>query len=92
MKLNEEQINEAIEMYLASTGIVKYIKDDNNQKIRDEHEHKGVIFEAYANTATVCGDQRKEIFGICLICKKQIYHKQNIVIMELLYPLEFVNQ
>lgn len=87
MKLDKEQLE-----FTINNAQAKFIKRQETIDIRKNHEHPGSFVEVHAETATSCGDQRVEVFGVCTECKEQLYHWQHIKIMQMLYPIEWLDE
>lgn len=94
MELNEKAIKFAIEK-----GQAKFIDNKESLQIRNDHKlthdetlTQPMFIEVYADTVTSCGDQRVEVFGVCVVCKIQIYHWQHIVIMQMIFPLKWLDE
>ena len=85
MELNEEQIKEVLSLPAKK----RYIKNNDTAEARNGHSHSNIV-EVYADTRLSCGDQRKQVFGICIECETQIYHHEVIMALTFLYPIEFV--
>ncbi len=89
MDLTEGQIQELLDLNITSN---KFVDHKESNEIRKEHGHKGFIVEGYQSTFTTCGDPRKQVFGICSKCGKQIYHHEILMALTWLYPVNFVKE